>query len=516
MASPVPVPTLGNILTAHARERGTKTALHMSGVSIDYAQLERRARQVANGLLHMGVQPGDRVAYLGKNSSAYFEVLVGAAKARAVMTPINWRLAAPEVDYVIGHCRPRVLFIGGGFEQMAAQVAPGLLQLECANGRNYSTWRDRQLDSDPGLVASENETALLLYTSGTTGRPKGAVLTHRSLFGLRAAMTAPSTDAEPEWYRWSAADVSLIAMPAAHISGTGWAIWSLMHGATGIITEEFDPHAVFDLMIEHRINKIMLVPTAVQIALSHPRARQADFSFLRTICYGGSPMPADLLREAMRVFGCGFVQMYGMTETAGTIVALPPEDHDPGSQRLGSVGLPLPGVEIAIRGADGQHTAAGQVGEIVTRSVANMQGYFLQPEATAETLDAEGWLRTGDAGYLDKQGYLYLRDRVKDMIITGGENVYPAEVEAALRDHPAIADVAVIGVPDEKWGESVCAIVVAHTDAPPDSQSIAKWARERIAGYKCPKHIEFVSALPRNASGKVLRRELRERFRKST
>jgi long-chain acyl-CoA synthetase len=180
------------------------------------------------------------------------------------------------------------------------------------------------------------------------------------------------------------------------------------------------------------------------------------------------------------------------------------------------VGLPLPGVEIAIRGADGQRVATGQVGEIVTRSVANMQGYFLQPEATGETVDAEGWLRTGDAGFLDEQGYLYLRDRVKDMIITGGENVYPAEVEAALRGHPTIADVAVIGVPDEKWGESVCAVVVAHADAARDSQNILSWARERIARYKCPKRIEFVSALPRNASGKVLRRELRERFRKTT
>lgn len=500
--------TLGNILRPHALSRGDSVALRFNGAVSTYAQLEARANQVASALRSSGMGRGDRVAYLGKNATAYFEALIGAAKAGAVMTPINWRLAPPEIEYVLQQAGPRLLFVGAGFEAMAAQVAPDLMRLEFREGGSYREWRDRESSEDSSLASSPDDAALQLYTSGTTGRPKGAVLTHASLFGLRAAMG----DAAPDWYRWSPRDVSLIAMPVAHVSGTGWALWSLMHGATGIVLEEFDPHTVLKLMIEYRVTKLILVPTAIRIALSHPLARQTDFSFLESISYGGAPMPPDLLREAMQVFRCGFVQMYGMTETAGTIVALPPADHDPDSARLSSVGLPLPGVEIGVRSADGRWLAAGELGEIVTRSVANMSGYYLQPDATAETIDGDGWLRTGDAGYLDEDGYVYVRDRVKDMIITGGENVYPAEVEAALRSHPAVVDVAVIGIPDAKWGEAVCAVIVPRAGTTPDLEDVVGWARERIARYKCPKHIRIVTTLPRNATGKVLRRELRAQF----
>jgi acyl-CoA synthetase (AMP-forming)/AMP-acid ligase II len=364
----------------------------------------------------------------------------------------------------------------------------------------YKHWRDAQPAEDPGLHLEWNEPALQLYTSGTTGRPKGAVLTHRNLFGLRVDMGSR----QPEWYRWSSDDVSLIAMPVAHISGTGWGIWTLQHGATGVITREFDPHAVFDLMIEHRIGKAILVPTALQIAVCHPRAREVDFSFLRYLYYGGAPIPSALLRQCMEVFGCGFVQLYGMTEAAGTIVALGPEDHDKETgARFDSVGKPLAGVELKIL----------KTGEIATRSAATMLGYYRLPEATAETIDDEGWLRTGDAGFIDSEGYLHLRDRIKDVIISGGENIYPAEVENAIGGHPQIAEVAVIGVPDEKWGESVLAVVVTKTPDPLPAESVIAWARARIASFKAPKRIEFVNALPRNASGKILRRELRERFR---
>jgi acyl-CoA synthetase (AMP-forming)/AMP-acid ligase II len=507
----VAIPTLGNILRPHARERGGHIALHGDGRATTYRELELRANRVANALLRLGIQPGDRVAYLGKNSVAYFEVLIGAAKARAVMTPLNWRLAPPELEYLLSDCKPRVLFVGAGFEAVAvaAGVAPDTRRIELG-ADSYERWLREVEDRDPELRCDPSEATLQLYTSGTTGKPKGAVLTHTSLFGLRAAMR------EPEWYRWSTEDVSLVAMPVAHVSGTGWAIWTLSHGAKGVVVAEFDPHSVLDVMTEHRISKVILVPTAIQIVLRHPRAASTDFSFLRTICYGGSPMPPDLLREAMQVFRCNFVQMYGMTETAGTIVALPPEDHDPANPRLSSVGVPLPGVEVAVRSASGEQLGAGEVGEIVTRSVANMSGYYRQPDATAATIDADGWLHTGDVGYVDERGYVYVRDRLKDMIISGGENVYPAEVEAALRGHPAIAEVAVIGLPDAKWGEAVCAVIVPQADAAPELDSVVAWARERIAGYKCPKHLRIVAALPRNATGKVLRRELRDQFSRST
>jgi long-chain acyl-CoA synthetase len=287
----------------------------------------------------------------------------------------------------------------------------------------------------------------------------------------------------------------------------------LYNGAKGVVAREFDPSRVLDFIERDRISKMFMVPAAMQIVVRQPRAREVDFSCLKFLLYGASPIPLDLLKECMEVFGCGFVQMYGMTETCGTIVALPPEDHDPqGNARMRSAGKPLPGVEIAILGDDGAPLPPLEVGEIATRSAANMTGYWNLPEATANTIDAEGWLRTGDAGYLDEDGYVYIHDRVKDMIITGGENVYPAEVENAIFGHPAVADVAVIGVPDPQWGEAVKAVVVARPGAEATPAEIIAWARERIAGFKTPKSVDFIEALPRNPSGKILRRELREPY----
>jgi long-chain acyl-CoA synthetase len=302
-------------------------------------------------------------------------------------------------------------------------------------------------------------------------------------------------------------------MPIFHIGGTGWGVTGLYNGAKGVIVREFDPGRVLDFIEQDRISKMFMVPAAMQIVVRQPRAREVDFSCLKYLLYGASPIPLDLLKECMEVFGCGFVQMYGMTETTGTIVALPPEDHDPqGNARMRSAGKPLPGVEIAILDETGRRLGPDQVGEIATRSAANMSGYWNLPDATAKAIDSEGWLRTGDAGYLDQDGYVYIHDRVKDMIISGGENVYPAEVENAIFGHPAVADVAVIGVPDERWGEAVKAVVVKKPGAYASPEEIIAWARERIAAFKAPKSVDFMDALPRNPSGKILRRVLRESY----
>ncbi|HUI60876.1 MAG TPA: long-chain-fatty-acid--CoA ligase [Steroidobacteraceae bacterium] len=498
--------TLDRMLRRQAADRGAKIALRAGAESSSYAVLDRRASQVARGLIAAGVRPGDRVAYLGRNTLDYFEYFLGAVKARAVMVPVNWRLAEPEVRFILENARPRSLLAEAPFAALAGRVATGIpLLVSAGEGSSYRDWRERQPADDTPATPDWSEPLLQLYTSGTTGWPKGAVLTHRSLFGLR---TDP--DSLPAWYRWSPEDVSLIAMPVAHVSGTGWGIWTLQHGATGVIASEFVPQAVFDQIVEHRINKLMMVPTALQIAVRHPRSRSTDFSFLRYIYYGGAPIPEALLRECTEVFGCGFVQMYGMTETSGTIVALAPEDHAAGAgRRARSVGRPLPGVELRILDRDGREVPAGTIGEIATRSVANMMGYFDNPVASAETLDAAGWLRTGDAGQLDADGYLYLEDRIKDLIISGGENIYPAEVENAIFGHPAVAEVAVIGVPDEKWGEAVRAVLVAAPGATRDEAGILAWAAERIARYKLPKSFVWIDALPRSHTGKVLRRKLR-------
>jgi acyl-CoA synthetase (AMP-forming)/AMP-acid ligase II len=286
----------------------------------------------------------------------------------------------------------------------------------------------------------------------------------------------------------------------------------LYHGAKGVIAREFDPTKVLDFFEQSGVTKLFMVPAAMQFVVRQPRARQVDFSRLKYMLYGASPIPAALLKECIEVFGCGFVQMYGMTETTGTIVALPPEDHIEGLERMRSAGKALAGVELAILDANGNKLPAGEVGEIATRSGSNMVGYWNLPEATAKTLDSEGWLRTGDAGYMDNDGYLYIHDRIKDMIISGGENIYPAEVESAICDHPDVAEVAVVGVPDEKWGEAVKAIVVMKPGKNATGSDIINFTRERIAGFKTPKTVEFIQALPRNASGKILRRHLRDPY----
>jgi acyl-CoA synthetase (AMP-forming)/AMP-acid ligase II len=509
--------TLGDIARIQARARGDSIALTFEGREVSYADFDRHTNQVANGLIALGVKPGDRVTYLGKNSDLYFAALFGATKAGAVMAPINWRLAPPEVRYIIGDANAKVLFVGPEFIEEAGRLLPEVPSVQhviamegaAAGWPDFQTWRDAQSAEDPKLPIDYEDVALQLYTSGTTGHPKGAMLSHRAMLKPRQLQK----QADDEWNLWGEGEVSLVAMPVFHIGGTGWGIMGLYNGAKGVVAREFDPNKVLDFIENDRISKMFMVPSAMQIVVRQPRAREVDYSCLKFMMYGASPIPLDLLKECMEVFGCGFVQMYGMTETNGTIVALPPEDHDPkGNPRMRSAGKPLPGVEIAIWDDEGKPLAPHQVGEIVTRSPANMTGYWNKPDATAKTIDSEGWLRTGDAGYLDEDGYVFIHDRVKDMIISGGENVYPAEVENAIFGHPKVADVAVIGVPDEKWGEAVKAVVVPKEGEEISPAEIIAWARERIAAFKAPKSVDIIEALPRNPSGKILRRELREPY----
>ena len=505
-----------DIVREHARAQGNTIAFTYGDEEITFAELDEGANRVANGLVALGVKPGERVAFLGKNHPLYFEALLGAARVGAVMTPINWRLAPPEVAYILDNSQARVVFVGEGFADVLAAIrgeCPGIEQVIGIDapdyrGTDFRIWRDGFSATVPTHRIRPEDDALQLYTSGTTGKPKGAVMTHGSILSSRDATA--SGDEMRNWQEPIPGDVTLLAMPCFHISGTGTGIGTMVAGTNSIVLPEYDPTKALDLIQNYNISKIFLVPAAIQILLNHPRVNEVDFSRLKFVTYGASPIPLELMREAMRVLGCGFVQMYGMTETSGTIVALDPEDHVPeGSPRMRSVGKPLGGVELKILDEAGNEVPTGTVGEIATRSSKNMRGYWNNPEATAATIDAEGWLRTGDAGYLDEDGYLYIHDRVKDMIISGGENVYPAEVENALYSHPKVADVAVIGVPDQKWGEAVKACVVVKEGETLTEAELIAHARTLIAGYKCPKSVDFIPALPRNPSGKILRRELR-------
>ena len=392
---------------------------------------------------------------------------------------------------------PEVVVIGGG--------AP-----EPCYARSYADWIAAHSELDPGVPSAWNDTCYQLYTSGTTGLPKGVELTNGNFFGM-LPITSAAWEFDPD-------SVNLVAMPLFHVAGSGWALVGLYNGGTNVLLREVDPAQILRMIPQHRITNALLVPALLQALCATPGVHDTDFSTLRSIVYGASPISEEVLAGAMRATKTRFCQVYGLTETTGAITVLGPEDHDPGGPRahlLRSAGQPLPGVGLRIvdpsRGTD---LAEGLVGEVWIRSTNNMKAYWADPDATAavypEGRDADGigWLRTGDAGYL-RDGYLFIHDRVKDMIVSGAENVYPAEIENALMTHPGVADVAVIGVPHERWGETVKAVVVTAPGADPSDEDLIGWCRERLARYKCPTSIDRVDAIPRNPSGKILKTELR-------
>ena len=489
-----------------ARERGDALALREEDRRLTFAELEAETARAASAMLAAGLKKGDRIAWLGKNSDLYYRLFFGAARVGIVMVPVGWRLAPKEIAYIVNDTGAKMLFAGPGFEAAAEAIRADLPHVEKIFGPDEARQWIARSERVPFEAAGPEDAVLQLYTSGTTGNPKGAVLSNRNLFGLRI----PSLDADLPWSHWDDDEVVLVCMPCAHIGGTGLGVMALAAGVTGYVMAEFDPGGVLEAVVEGRVTRFFMVPAALQMVINHPNAATTDFSRLKYIFYGAAPIPLELLRECIKVFGAQFLQAYGMTETTGTVVMLPPEDHDPaGNKRMRAAGKPLPGVELKIVDANGNELPTGEVGEVITRSSNNMMHYWNLPEATTKTLTADGWVYTGDAGYMDEDGYLYIHDRVKDMIISGGENVYPAEVESAIYGHPAVAEVAVIGIPDDKWGEAVKAVCAPKPGAEIDEDSVIAWARERIAAFKVPKSVDVIAALPRNASGKILRKDLR-------
>ena len=511
MTTETRIESLADVVRAHARTRGDKVALVCEGRETTFADLDRRASRIANGLIAAGVEPQARVAYLDKNSDLFFEVMFGAMKANDVLVAVNWRLAPPEIAYVINDATAEVLFVGKEFFPVVEAILPDLetvrkvIALDAPHDGwdDYTAWRDAQSEADPHVPIDSSDVAVQMYTSGTTGHPKGAMLTNENFMTLLPMATT-------EWGTpWSPDDVNLVCMPLFHIAGSGWGVVGLYAGARSVIVRDIIPTEILRVIPEHRITKAIFVPAVLLFLVQTPGAQETDFSSLNLIAYGASPIPLDLLRTAIATFKCDFAQVYGLTETTGAVTYLPPEDHDPaGNARMRSCGRAMGGITIRVVDSTGRDLLPGEVGEIIVKTKQNMKGYWNLPEETAKAIDGE-WFHTGDAGYLDSDGYLYIHDRVKDMIVSGGENVYPAEVESALFGHPAIADVAVIGVPDEKWGESVKAIIVKKPGVEADPADIIAFARERIAGYKVPKSIDFVDSLPRNPSGKILKRDLR-------
>lgn len=497
--------TFDELIGHWAQEKPDATALEQDGKAITFSELENRTRRIVAMLAAHGVTKGDRIAWLGKNARHYFELFYAAARAGVVMVPIGWRLAAPEIAYILGDTGAKALFIDHDFDELAAlscrqmQSPPEVIDTPTAMMEIAAAPAD---EFEP---AGPDDAVLQLYTSGTTGNPKGAVLTNRNLFALRM----PAEEAGQPWSKWDEDEAILVCMPCAHIGGTGLGIMAVAAGIRGIVQAEFTPLGVLEAF-EQGITRLFIVPAALQMVIHHPRAKTTDFSAVKYVMYGAAPIPLDLLREAVQTMpDAGFLQCYGMTETTGTIAMLPPDDHVlDGNQRMRSAGKAVPGTELRVVGEDGQELPRGEVGELIVKSPSNMAGYWNLPDATSSAL-IDGWMHTGDAAYMDEDGYVYIQDRMKDMIISGGENVYPAQVESAIYGHPAVAEVAVIGVPDDTWGEAVKACVVPKPGADLDPNDIIAWTRERLAGFKVPKSIDVIDVLPRNASGKILRRELR-------
>lgn len=490
-----------------AADRPDAIAQDFEGRTTTWRELEEVTRRMAALFASLGIAKGDRIAWIGKNEDVYFQLFFAAGRIGVVMTPVGWRLAPAEMEYIVADTEAKAIFAGAGFEAVARQLGEKLGRRVMASDEvRAAIANTAPVEIEPALP---DDAALQLYTSGTTGNPKGAVLSQRNLFGLRK----PAMEAGLPWASYDDDEAILVCMPVAHIGGTGLGLTALGGGARAIIQAEFEPGRALDA-IAQGVTRFFIVPAALQMAIQHPKARDTDFSRLKYVMYGAAPIPLELLREAVKtVPNAGFMQCYGMTETTGTVVVLPPDDHDlAGSPRMRAAGKASPGVEIRIVGPDGEELPRGEVGEIVTRSTANMLHYWKLPEATESTKSEDGWVRTGDAASMDEDGYIYIQDRIKDMIISGGENVYPAEVESAIYGHPDVAEVAVIGVPDAKWGEAVKACVVAKPGHTVDPDSVVAWARERIAAFKAPKSVDVIEAMPRNPTGKLLRRALREPY----
>ncbi|MEE1772805.1 fatty acid--CoA ligase [Streptomyces sp. JV185] len=507
--------TAADTVAFHATHHPRRTAVNCEGREVTYEQLHRESNRSARALLAAGAGRGSRVAYLGKESEDYYEIFFACAKTGAVLVPINWRLSPGEVEHILRDSGAELLFVEEEYAEIAARIRaelparPVIVELDggSVRGAGFREWKAGLPDHGLAVEAAPDDPVTQIYTSGTTGLPKGVVLAHRSFFAIRDLLAEHGLD----WIDWRPQDISLISIPGFHVAGIWWAMQAFNAGVTSVAMRMFTPHDAVRLIRELGVTTTCAVPSMLQMMVSERGVGPADFASLRKVTYGGSPISETLMLQCMEVLGCQLGQLYGLTESGNTALCLPPADHRPGSPRLRAAGRPYPGVSVQVVDEKGGVLEPGAVGEICLRTPAAMLEYWNMKEATEETL-ADGWLHTGDAGYLDEDGYVYVCDRLKDTVIVAGENVYPAEVENALCTHPAVAEAAVIGVPDERWGEAVRAFVVLRPEKSATPRELKLHLQGRLADFKSPSGYEFIERIPRNPSGKILRRELRKDF----
>ena len=481
-----------------------------------FAEFGARVARYAGALHKLGLRPGDRISMLALNSDTYLEYYLGTYWAGGVVNPLNTRLAVAELAFMLDDCDSKFLIVDQHFVDTAAKLRAQCPKLQALIYAGEGPAPDGLLSYEALLEGAEpaedalrsgDDLAGIYYTSGTTGRAKGVMLTHANIFSNAVAMVAEGVV--------SHGCVGLHSAPMFHLADGAFMNAMLAVGGCHVIVPQFEPVAVPETLQRERISDVLLVPTMIQMLVDHPKRGDYDLSSVRNILYGASPIAEALLDRAMAAFPqAGFVQAYGQTELSPVATLLLQAMHGEAGRKQGlhkSNGRAMIGCEVRIVDATDQELPRGQTGQVLVRGPGVMQGYWKLPEDTAEAKRG-GWMHTGDAGYMDAQGYVFLQDRVKDMIITGGENVYTIEVENAIALHPAVAQSAVVAIPDERWGEAVHAFVVCKPGQSATAEEIIAHCKQHIAGYKCPRSVDFIEAMPLSGAGKVLKRELRKPY----
>lgn len=493
-----------------------KVAAVCGSTRLTFSEVSERVNRLSGSLIGLGLRRSDRVAILALNCHRYLELYYGAPQMGAVVVPVNFRLVAAEVKYIIDHSGSKAVVTDDALAPLVDSLRNELPSVEhfISIGEKkrdgFIAYEEMLETGEPEFEQAElgeDDLLGLFYTSGTTAEPKGVMLTHKNVIS--------NVNNSEGVFQYRPDDVYLHAAPMFHLADGAAVFSNTRRGATQVFTPRFDPDEVLQVISREGVTLTVLVPTMINFLLQHPKLKDYDLSRLRQITYGASPIAPDLLRRAMETFDCRFAQGYGLTEAAPLLTVLPADDHDVTddrrAKRLASCGKPVPGVDVRVVKEDGSDAGPGEVGEIIARGANIMAGYWRRPEET-EAAIRDGWLHTGDLATVDEDGYLYLVDRKKDMIVTGGENVFSTEVEAALYAHPRVKEAAVISVPDAEWGEAVHACVVRRDGAELSAEELIEFCRERLTAYKLPRSIEFIEGeLPKGGTGKILKKQLRER-----
>jgi len=500
-----------------------RNAIAFEGKSFTFAQVNERSNRLADSLTNLGVKKGDMVAILQVNCNQFLETYYAVAKLGAVLVPLNFRAKDDELTYMLNNCGAVALFIGDRYVPMVNNMRPDLTSMKHyisidgeAEGMHY--YEDIISSASPDDLfpdIDDDDVTLLMYTAGTTGKPKGVPMTHNS-YGIYVLDNVDPASPDVE-------EKNILTVPLYHVAGFQALLAAVYGGRTVVMMRQFEVDQWMDTVQNEKVNRAMLVPTMLKRVIDHPSFDDYDLSTLRVITYGAAPMPFEVIKKAIEMMpDVRFINAFGQTETSSTITTLGPEDHvitgtpeekEKKLKRLEtSIGRPMPDVEMKVVDADGKDLPLGEIGEFVARGPRIMKGYFKDDEKTAKAFTEDGWLRTGDTGYMDEDGYFYLAGRGDDMIIRAGENISPEEVEQALGSHPKIEEVAVIGVPDPDWGQEPKAIVVLKEGETATADEIMEYCRQKLASFKRPRAVLFVDELPRNPMGKVLKKDLRAKY----